>query len=918
MNKQQLASKIWESANKMRSKIEANEYKDYILGFIFYKYLSDREVSYLKKEHYSDEDIIKLTNDDKEDREHIRKNLGYFISYDSLFSTWIDPKSKFSVKNVQTALTNFAVYIEDSKRKVFEGIFDSLESGLTKLGTSTAEQTKAVSDLLQLIKGIPMDGKQDYDVLGFVYEYLISQFAANAGKKAGEFYTPHEVSLLMAEIVAEHLKNKEQIKIYDPTSGSGSLLINIGRAAGKYIDPKKIVYYAQELKQNTYNLTRMNLIMRGINPSNITTRNGDTLAKDWPYFDENNPENTYNPLFVDAVVSNPPYSQKWDNKDMSANVRFKEYGLAPKGKADYAFLLHDLYHLQPDGIETIVLPHGVLFRGKSDDKSEGQIRSTLIEKNRIDAIIGLPPNIFFGTGIPTIIMILKKQKQDDNVLIVDASRHFIKAGKNNKLQESDIKRIVDVVVQRKSVAKFSRLVRRDEIRKNDYNLNIPRYVDSGECPESYDMYATMFGGCPDREIDLFSELWTAFPSLKNELFEESTIPYHQLRTSDIKDTVFKNDGVKAWTKKFESKFKDFKQYLNSELIVPVLEVNISRVEDTVSESIFTRLKNIPLIDNYQAFQAFDDSWQIISTDIEVIQTEGLNAARQVDPNMITRKKGEEEYTVQDGWTGHILPFELVQKKFLKIDLDALEALQDKIRKIQSEYDELIADLTEDERELNILKDDENLFDFKEVESKILENYADVESEEIEALRKYNGLSVKEKKAYQVVSNVIDWGKLEISKTGVYTKTAVNTRILELQKEHQFEAGSTEAKLVYIYSRLCEEKDLSKKLKAAENELHERTKTVIENLSDEQVHEMLSLKWIEPLDSRIHRLPDEVINNFVVKLELLKKKYETTYVHVAEDIKKAEKKISDMINKLTGDEFDMKGLKEFQKLLNGGN
>ena len=279
-----------------------------------------------------------------------------------------------------------------------------------------------------------MDGRQDYDVLGFIYEYLISNFAANAGKKAGEFYTPHEVSMLMSEIVSWHLAGRENITIYDPTSGSGSLLINIGKAvARRNGDPDSIKYYAQELKENTYNLTRMNLVMRGILPDNIVARNGDTLEDDWPWFDTvENKDETYDPLFVDAVVSNPPYSQNWDPEDKELDPRFK-FGVAPKSKADYAFLLHDLYHLRPDGIMCIVLPHGVLFRGGE----EGTIRKNLVENRHIQAIIGLPANIFFGTGIPTIIMVLRKQRETSDVLVVDASKHFVKEGKNNKLRASD-------------------------------------------------------------------------------------------------------------------------------------------------------------------------------------------------------------------------------------------------------------------------------------------------------------------------------------------------------------------------------------------------------------------------------------------------------------------------------------------------
>lgn len=321
MNKQQLAAKIWESANKMRSKIEANEYKDYILGFIFYKFLSDKEVKYLIELGYTNDDMDTVTEDDKEIVENIQKNIGYFISYDNLFSTWLAKGSDFNVADVRDALSAFSRLINTSHKKVFDGVFDTLQTGLSKLGDSSNSQTKAISDLLHLIKDIPMDGKQDYDVLGFIYEYLISNFAANAGKKAGEFYTPHEVSLLMSEIVADHLKDRTEIKIYDPTSGSGSLLISIGKAVGKHMgDSDRIKYYAQELKENTYNLTRMNLVMRGILPDNIVTRNGDTLEEDWPYFDESDPVGTYDPLYVDAVVSNPPYSQNWNPAD-NAHVR---------------------------------------------------------------------------------------------------------------------------------------------------------------------------------------------------------------------------------------------------------------------------------------------------------------------------------------------------------------------------------------------------------------------------------------------------------------------------------------------------------------------------------------------------------------------------------------------------------------------
>jgi type I restriction enzyme M protein len=263
MNKQQLATKIWASANQMRSKIEASEYKDYILGFIFYKFLSTQEVIYLQNQGWPEDALKELTEEDQETVADCQRNLGYFISYNNLFSTWLSKGRDFDVSNVTDALSAFNRLIDGHHKKVFDKIFDTLNTGLSKLGDTSGARTKAISGLLQLIKDIPMDGKQDYDVLGFIYEYLISNFAANAGKKAGEFYTPHEVSLLMSEIVAAHLKDREKIEIFDPTSGSGSLLINIGRSVGQHMsNTDNIKYYAQELKENTYNLILLNTVQQ--------------------------------------------------------------------------------------------------------------------------------------------------------------------------------------------------------------------------------------------------------------------------------------------------------------------------------------------------------------------------------------------------------------------------------------------------------------------------------------------------------------------------------------------------------------------------------------------------------------------------------------------------------------------------------
>ena len=572
-------------------------------------------------------------------------------------------------------------------QKVFKDVFVTLQTGLSKLGDATS-QTRSVRDLIHLVQTIPMHTRQDYDVLGYIYEDLISKFASSAGKKAGEFYTPHEVSELMSEIVADHLRNQDEIRIYDPTSGSGSLLITIGEAVKRRMGNEDgIIYYAQELNQSTFNLTRMNLVMRGIKPSNLFVRNGDTLEEDWPYFDDSDPSGTYDPLYVDAVVSNPPYSQRWEPEGKDADIRFA-YGIAPRSKADYAFLLHDLYHLKPSGIMCIVLPHGVLFRGGE----EGNIRRNLIENDKIAAIIGLPPNIFFGTGIPTIIMVLRQKRTESDVLIVDASKGFEKAGKSNRLRASDIRRIVDVVDARQTVEGFSRLVGKEEIRANDYNLNIPRYVDSSEPTETWDLYSTMFGGIPRAEIDALDTWWQALPGLRDALFASGNDHAASLRVDNLSEAVACNEAVRSYIKRYQDAFSGLRRKLVSDLIGRWDAVDSLGEEESVASDIFQRVSDFSLVDKYEAYQVLDNAWEGISADLEMLQTEGFDAARRVDPLMVLKKKGGKDVEVQDGWKGHVLPFGLVQEALLSDELSALRTVQDELIRVSGECDSLKEEL----------------------------------------------------------------------------------------------------------------------------------------------------------------------------------------------------------------------------------
>ena len=874
MNKQQLANRIWASANNMRNKIDANEYKDYILGLIFYKFLSDTEVKYFKEvcdweddelpelvENYED---MNMKNAIAECQEHI----GFFIEYKYLFSTWLNDTS-FSVQTLSEALSNFERLMSENYATVYDGIFKTLREGLSKLGDNPSSQTKALKGLIKLIKDIPTDGTQDYDVLGYVYEFLIGNFAANAGKKAGEFYTPHEVAMIMSEIVAEHHKDKESLEIYDPTSGSGSLLITIGKAVSKHIQGKnKVKYYAQELKENTYNLTRMNLVMRGIIPQNIVTRCADTLEDDWPIHEEGSEIDK--PLAVDAVVSNPPYSQHWDPKDKEMDARFANYGLAPKTKADYAFLLHELHHLKPDGILTIVMPHGVLFRGKTpkiydkegnvlpmelreEGQAEGQIRANLIEKNNIDAIIGLPANIFFGTGIPTLIMVLKKNRGSEGVLIIDASKGFVKDGKQNKLRACDVKKIADTYRERKEIPGFSRVVTRDEIRRNEYNLNIPRYVDSSEAPVKYDIYSTMFGGIPNSEIADLREYWDAFPTLQQEVFTpEQDCPYSTVKVDNIVEAIKANSHVQDFKTRFSAAFADFKDMLHQRLIDHVEDVKEVVESDNISADIFRRTENLPLVDKYAAYQILADNWQGIMGDVEIIQTEGFGACNVVEAKtkMVKDKNGVEQ-EVADGLKGRIIPFDLVQKTLFQSDLDAISALQSRVEAIDGELDAA-------RDELLGMEDTDKYFDAEKDNAFI--------SKEITADSK---------------------PKADVE-------------------------DDVKAQLKAIVALWDEKKTKNAQVKKDKLTLEKKTIETIEGLDMRGIKQFLELKWILPITSAIEALPDAIVQKLADAIKALGEKYAITYNDIERGIAESEQNLATLIGQLTGDEFAIKGLEALIK------
>jgi type I restriction enzyme M protein len=482
--KKKLEQQLWNIANELRGKMDADEFKSYILGFIFYKYLSQKLKDYAND--LLSEDGIKFTELDCDSNEEHQQmceaikedsieQLGYFLKPNELFCAMAQKGNGDSDNFILEDLTQVLRHIEQStmgheSEDDFEHLFEDLDLTSTKLGRTEEAKNTLISKVLYHLDNIDFELKNhDRDVLGDAYEYLIGQFAAGAGKKAGEFYTPQEVSKILAKIVTT--KKSKLKSVYDPTCGSGSLLLRVAKEVEDVSN-----FYGQELNRTTYNLARMNMIMHDVHFRKFDIKQEDTLER--PQHKEDR---------FEAIVANPPFSAKWSANPLHMNDdRFSQYGrLAPASKADFAFVQHMIHHLDDNGTMAIVLPHGVLFRGAA----EGHIRKYLIEdRNYLDVVIGLPANIFYGTSIPTCILVFKKCREDsENILFIDASAHFEKAKNQNYLRASDINKIITTFRNRVVEDKYSYLATLKEIKENDYNLNIPRYVDTFEEEELVDI-----------------------------------------------------------------------------------------------------------------------------------------------------------------------------------------------------------------------------------------------------------------------------------------------------------------------------------------------------------------------------------------------------------------------------------------------
>ena len=786
---EEIKRRLWNGANELRGSMDASRYKDYMLGLMFYKFLSDKTLETFKETaglgNVTEAELIEEYNkanveygDDLE--KMIQEMLGYYVAPEHLYHKWISDinEGKFEVQKVIDSLNHFERTIATSdEAKDFEGLFSSSTLDLTNtaLGSNLNERSKNIKALILLFADLNMVDLQKGDVLGDAYEYLIGQFAMESGKKAGEFYTPHQVSEVMAQIVA---KSGDIKSIYDPTVGSGSLLLTVKKHLDKD-SQKELKYYGQEKNTATYNLTRMNLLLHGVRPDKMTIKNGDTLAHDWP----EDPAKPNEGVQFDGVVMNPPYSvSNWNKAGLKvSDPRFEIAGtLPPDSKGDFAFLLHGLYHLSTEGTMGIVLPHGVLFRGSS----EGDIRQRLLEKNYIDAVIGLPSNLFTNTGIPVVIMILKKNRSiDAPVLIIDASNSFIKVGKQNVLQEKDIAKIVDVYVNKTEIHGYSHLADREEIRKNEYNMNIPRYVESIDSEISHDVDAHLFGGIPQSNIDDLSVLQSLVPEVLKSNLQTIRPGYVTLKKSvnELTEEIL-NDAhitsisseIRAKTEMYIAKYFDVLRNIDS-------STDLRELMDEMLESIKETLKNYKFIDVYNGYQIIAEVWKnALIHDTEIIANEGFyNAGRTREPNMITKGSGKNKREEQDGYVGCIVPNDLIATELYSEEIKAIDEKKNDVQDIDGELSELVEnakveDSVENSALFVALKKNENdepgdSFDSKSLKAALKE--ANKDSEEYKLLKKVDNLLSRKSSLNKDIKNE----EKEL-------KDAVQERILSLTDE----------------------------------------------------------------------------------------------------------------------------------------
>ena len=670
LKKSQLYSSLWQSCDELRGGMDASQYKDYVLTLLFLKYVTDK--------YERDPDAVFEVPEDGS-FSYIKKAIG----------------SKEIGEEINRAIARLA------EKNYLVGVIDQADfNDDTKLGSGKEMQDR-LSRLVAIFDSLDFGTNriEGDDLLGDAYEYLMMHFATESGKSKGQFYTPAEVSRVMAKVIGIGPDTRQDQTIYDPTCGSGSLVL---RAANESL--RGITVYGQEMDNATYALARMNLILHGHATADLWR--GNTLAA--PH--NKNPDGHLKTF--DFAVANPPFSAKaWSNGLDPANDEFGRfvYGIPPARNGDYAFLLHLIASLNSKGKGAIILPHGVLFRGNR----EAEIRKNLIRRGFIKGIIGLPPNLFYGTGIPACILVLDKENAHirSGIFVIDASKGFRKDGNKNRLRAQDIHRIVDVFNRQIEVQCYSRMVPTAEIASsaNDYNLNIPRYVDSSEPEDLHDLDAHLRGGIPDRDLDALGAYWYVFPSLRRTLFVgNGREGYSESRfeTGQVKAAILCHGEFRSYEVRVAAVLDDWRKA--HEAVLKGLEIgaNPREIIRTLAEDLLARIADLPLLDSYDVYQRLMDYWdETMQDDVYLIAAEGWQVGRNLRSSY---DKETPDFTIKKGqkttkYVGELIPHSLVIARFFKNEQQILERLEAGVSELAERKEEFEEEYGADEGALNGLE-----------------------------------------------------------------------------------------------------------------------------------------------------------------------------------------------------------------------
>ncbi|MDE0561363.1 N-6 DNA methylase [Algoriphagus sp. NF] len=800
IKKSELYSSLWASCDELRGGMDASQYKDYVLTMLFVKYVSDKyagdPLSLIEvPDGASFEDMIALKG---------QPDIGDRINKEIL-------RPLFAANG-----------LEGSMELVDFNDDDKLGSGKEKVDT--------LSKLIAIFENPGLNFKnnraEDDDILGDAYEYLMRHFATESGKSKGQFYTPAEVSRILSKVISVDRADKPSYTAYDPTCGSGSLLLKVAEES-----PNGLTLYGQEKDIATKGLAIMNMWLHGYPEAAIS--GGNTIAS--PSFKENNGALKR----FDFVVANPPFSVKNWTSGLNAMDdefnRFRGYGIPPEKNGDYAFLLHIISSLKSTGKGAVILPHGVLFRGGA----EAEIRTNILQRRWIKGIIGLPANLFYGTGIPACIIVIDKEDAEsrEGIFMIDASKGYIKDGNKNRLREQDIHKIVDAFTRQWEIDKYSRFIPYSEIEKNEYNLNIPRYIDTQEEEDIQDLNAHLNGGIPQKDIDALREYWEVYPNLRKELFTQIRDGYSKLNVakSDIKSTIYDHPDFTNYNEKLDSIFEEFRQHNHEKLNSINQDTKPKTFIKIIAEDLLERYSNRPLIVRYDVYQHLMDYWnETMKDDVYLLVEEGWVAKvkRIIEKN---KKSGKE---TDKGWTCDLIPKQLVIDKYLATEQQELYDLEAKIEGIQAEI------------------------------TGLEEEHAGEEGLLCEASNDKGGI----------------------------TKTTIATFI----KENKSNPSEKEAvKLANtILTLFTKEANLKKTLKAKESELDELTLAKYKELTEAEVRILVvEDKWLASLKAAIQTEIDAISQRLTGRIKELAERYENTLGELDSQTQRLEGKVAGHLKKM---------------------